>query len=102
MLTGLMSHRSKTLIVDEIDSGLHVSVMEDFWDSLIKLSRDQGIQIFCTTHSEEMLRTASSAFAGDPSMLNVIRIDSSEGGVSAQSYDFDSLNLSMKANLDVR
>jgi predicted ATPase len=102
MLTGLVSHKSKTLIVDEIDSGLHTTVMEDFWSSLLQLAEAQGVQIFCTTHSEEMLNTAVTAFRKSSTPLNVIRIDKCNDITTAQGYDLNQLEYANKANLDVR
>jgi hypothetical protein len=103
MLTGIASQRPKLLIVDEIDSGLHTSVMEDFWSSVLALTKTWSGQVFCTTHSEEMLRKTLEAFKDDPSALRIYRIDrSSSGEVKAQKYDYERFASAELAGLDVR
>lgn len=39
------------LLVDEIDSGLHHSVMIEMWRNLRQLAMERDIQVFATTHS---------------------------------------------------
>jgi AAA15 family ATPase/GTPase len=39
------------LLVDEIDAGLHYSVMENMWRLVIETARQNNIQVFATTHS---------------------------------------------------
>lgn len=73
MLTGIVS-KSALLIVDEIDSGLHHSVMKKFWRSLIHLSKKHDFQLICTTHNEEMLHHAVQAFTEKPDALVAYRL----------------------------
>ena len=41
------------LLVDEIDTGLHYSVMEKMWEVIIKTAEKLDVQIFATTHSQD-------------------------------------------------
>lgn len=104
MVTGMVSSDpGKLLIVDEIDSGLHRSVMRGLWESVLELSRQYDIQVFCSTHNEEMLRQTLPAFSDDPDALRVYRIDrSADGKVSQQPYDYAMLQDAEAAGMDVR
>ena len=104
MITGMVSSDAgKLLIVDEIDSGLHRSVMRGLWTSILELSRQYDFQVFCSTHNEEMLRQTLPAFADDPEALQVYRIDrSADGKVSQQPYDYAMLHDAEAAGMDIR
>ena len=104
MVTGMVSSDAgNLLIVDEIDSGLHRSVMRGLWESVLELSRQYDFQVFCSTHNEEMLRQTLPAFSDDPDALRVYRIDqSTDGKVSQQPYDYVMLHDAEAAGMDVR
>ena len=41
------------LLIDEIEVGMHTSVLSGVFDWIVKTCRDSGIQLFATTHSLE-------------------------------------------------
>ena len=101
MATGLLSGQSKILIVDEIDSGLHFSVMPSVWRGISKLAQQK--QVFCATHSEEMLSAAMEAFAETPQDLRFFRIDRLENDrVRATPLDYTTVEASRRAGLEIR
>jgi len=101
MATGLLHGKGKLLIVDEIDSGLHYSIMRSVWEGIAGISAD--IQVFCATHNEEMLRATLAAFENHPDWLRVFRLDRhDDGGVTAQKYTYETFNISEKAGLEIR
>jgi ABC-type branched-subunit amino acid transport system ATPase component len=104
MVTGMvLSDAAKLLIVDEIDSGLHRSVMQGLWESVLELSHHYDFQVFCSTHNEEMLRQTLPAFSDEPDALRVYRIErSADGKVSQQPYDYAMLHDAEAAGMDIR
>jgi predicted ATPase len=62
MADGLLNDEVTVLLLDEIDSGLHHTVMEKFWEQLIALMEKRPFQLFCTTHDEEMLEATLAPF----------------------------------------
>jgi hypothetical protein len=44
------------LLVDEIDTGLHYSVMGDLWRMVVESARRNDVQVFATTHSLDCVR----------------------------------------------
>lgn len=44
------------LLIDEIDAGLHWTVMEGVWRLLVEVAKDADAQIFATTHSQDCIR----------------------------------------------
>jgi len=47
----LIGTRGGVLLVDEIDTGLHYSVMGDMWRLTVEAARQANVQVFATTHS---------------------------------------------------
>lgn len=70
--------RQGVLLVDEIDSGLHHTVLADMWNSILKTSRRLGVQVFATTHSLDCLvalaKVCASESCGDDD-VSVQRIE---------------------------
>lgn len=48
-------------LIDEIDSGLHYSVLVKLWKAIFKASQEYDVQLFATTHSDECVRAYSQA-----------------------------------------
>jgi AAA15 family ATPase/GTPase len=55
-----------TLLIDEIDTGLHFSVMIDLWKLICKTAEKLDIQVFATTHNSDCWKSlAEVANSGD-------------------------------------
>lgn len=52
----LVSMRDGTVFIDEVDAGLHYSVMKDLWRLIIKTAVANNVQVFASTHSLDCLR----------------------------------------------
>lgn len=52
----LYSCRNGVLLVDEIDNGLHYSVMAQLWNVLLRTARQFNVQLFATTHNIDSLK----------------------------------------------
>jgi hypothetical protein len=48
------------LLVDEIDTGLHASVMADMWKLVYKTANRLRVQVFATTHSRDCYETLAA------------------------------------------
>ena len=101
--TGILGGRCKIIVIDEIDSGLHRSVMPDVWRALRRMAAHQPFQLIASTHNEDMLETAKEAFAEAPADLAVYRLDEPvHGQHSIVRYDYDLLHDSIAAGFDPR
>ncbi len=55
LLLSLASCKNGILLIDELESAIHVSALNNFLDWLIRFSKQLNVQIFATTHSLECL-----------------------------------------------
>lgn len=91
------------VLIDEIENGIHYSVLPQIWKGLGELAYRENVQIFATTHSYECIRAAHEAFSSlDAYDLAVHRLDWAEGRVKAVTYNRVTLGTSMEMNLEVR
>lgn len=51
-----------TVLIDEMENGLHYSVLRDVWKVVADFARHSQTQVFATTHSGECIRAAHEAF----------------------------------------
>jgi predicted ATPase len=90
------------LLIDEIDNGLHHSVMQELWPLLRTLCAEHNVQLIATTHNDEMLRYALTAFRGDYDRFNLIRLDRVPTGLRAVAYDADAMEGVLETGWEVR
>lgn len=103
ILLGAFLARSGILAVDEIDSGLHHSILNTTWEQFKHVLRESSLQVFCTTHSEEMLESTIEAFADDPDSLRIFRLEKRDDGMlHAVKITYDALVSTTRMGLEIR
>lgn len=98
----LLAVRGGVLLIDEIDNGLHYSVMPQFWRLLGHLCQKHQIQVFTTTHNEELLLLALEAFADKPDQFGLFRIDRRGSQHSVAAYDAEMREAVREHRFEVR
>lgn len=97
------AHERPSLFVDEIDNGLHHSVLEPVWSWIAKISAHRDLQLFATTHSEECIAAACRAFnALNDDGLRVIRLDRRDDTTVATIYDRAMVEAATRMDVEVR
>ncbi|MBA3312455.1 MAG: AAA family ATPase [Planctomycetaceae bacterium] len=74
----LVRSENGILLVDEIDTGLHYSVMEDMWRLLFSTAQRLNVQVFATTHSRdcyESLAVIAHSDVSDSRNVTIQRIE---------------------------
>jgi hypothetical protein len=57
MAISLAQCKDGFLLIDEIDTGLHYSVMTDMWKLIYGAARELNVQVFASTHSNDCVRS---------------------------------------------
>lgn len=95
--------QSGIILIDEVESGIHYSVMGQVWKGIAAVAREQDLQVFATTHSYECIRAAHEAFSSlDTYDLTLHRLERVGEEVKVASYDRVALETSIDMNLEVR
>lgn len=94
---------AKVLLVDEIENGLHHSVMPVIWKGLFLAAQEFDVQIFATTHSWECILAADEAArAGENYDLALIRLDRVKEDIKATVIDEKSLSTAKELQWEMR
>ncbi len=91
------------LMIDEVEDGLHHSVIDKLIRYLFFICNFNKLQIFITTHSEEILgRFASLSQSERFSDLGLFRVVSGETSEQVNSYTVEDLISSRETQLELR
>ncbi len=92
-----------TVLIDEIENGLHYSVMTNVWKAIAMAARQSNTQVFATTHSWECIHAANEAFATEGVYdFRLHRLDRIDDKVGLISYDQEMLSTAIATDLEVR
>ena len=91
------------LLIDEIDTGLHWTVMEEMWRLVVETARRSSIQVFATTHSYDCLRGLASLVESQPDLAGDISVQKIERSLDkAVSFDATDARAAVEQNIEVR
>jgi predicted ATPase len=68
------------LFLDEIENGLHWSVMPKLWRFLVETARALDVQVFATTHSKDCLEGLADLYGAQPELAGHVSIHRLEAG----------------------
>ncbi len=57
IVTSLYAAENGYLFIDEMDNGIHYSVLDELWHTIFELSKQLNVQVFATTHSKECIES---------------------------------------------
>lgn len=91
------------LLIDEVETAVHVSVLGEVFRWLVEASRRQKVQVVVTTHSLEALDAILAADTTTEEDVVAYRLSRAEGGVVVKRFGEDLLRrLRNERGLDVR
>lgn len=85
---GLAKAAGRVLLIDEIDTGLHYTVMADTWRMVHRATERLGVQVFATTHSRdcvEALAAVADEVGSDREDITIQRIERDRTRATAYS-----------------
>lgn len=101
--SAMLSAEARVFLIDEVETGLHHSVLPTIWKGLAAVAREEGVQIFATTHSREAILAAHRVFSEEPRYdFAYHRLERTDGKISVVTYDQEALAGADEANFEVR
>ena len=103
-LVALYTSRNGIVCMDEIESGLHHTLLPKFLGSMRLLSEELNVQIFAATHSRECINAAIEAYKDRPTDIRIYAMyhNNDEGHIKSVSYSGDELDAINSMNIEVR
>ena len=106
-LLGISLHLARSaggvLLVDEIDTGLHYSVMVKMWRLVVESAKRLDVQVFATTHSLDCINALAELYEKSPELgpeVLLHRIERGQG--TAMTYTADELRIAAEQHMEVR
>jgi AAA15 family ATPase/GTPase len=97
--------RHGILLVDEIENGLHHSVLVSVWKAIIRFAAKRDVQLFATTHSWECVASFQKAFdelSKDDITGTLIRLEREGDKIKAIPYSLEELSTAVEQEIEVR
>jgi len=100
----LTIHKGKTILIDEIDSGIHFSRFQKFWEILMEVALKDNTQIISTTHNIECIEyfvEALKSIENTKDKARVIKVLKTNR-LKSVTYDFHNFNMAVEDNIEIR
>ncbi|MCY4514328.1 MAG: AAA family ATPase [Candidatus Tectomicrobia bacterium] len=99
----LIDSANGVLLIDEIDTGLHWTVMEDLWRFVINASRQSNVQVFATTHSYDCLKGLASLMKNDAGLASEVSLQKIERALpEAVTLRGEQIPVAIEQHIEVR
>jgi AAA15 family ATPase/GTPase len=106
LVAGSANPTNTTILIDEIDNGLHYSAYKKLWEALFALAVSTNKQIFVTTHSKETLLKLNEMLEEHPEYQNEMALYTLEQtklkGHQAYRLPYEGLAEACKNNVEIR
>lgn len=99
---------TKILLIDELEQGLHYQAISLLLEALLRLAKDQGIQIFATTHSFEVIKglqqiLGQEEFTEYRDTTKCITLQRDKDGiVRSYQYDYQQFDHCIEHGIEIR
>lgn len=94
--------RNGILFVDEIESGLHYSVLPDVWKLIFKMAKDLNVQVFAATHSKDCIEAFAATAEESPEEGMLIRLERHGEVIVAKTIEEEMLVDAVNYEVEVR
>lgn len=89
-------------LVDELDSGIHYTLLADIWKMVFRVATTLDIQVFGTTHSWECIESFQNAASSTSEESVLVRMYKNKGGVFSDVFSKDDLKVITRDAIEVR
>ena len=100
LVLAIASAPDGVVLVDEVENGIHHSVLPDVWRAINEAARQFHTQVFATTHSFECIEAAHDALGPDGFLLH--RLEASDAENRCVTYEPNAIDAAFRHNLEVR
>jgi len=104
ILCTLLSNPNGTVLIDEIENGIHYTKLYDIWKAILEIVEKENIQLFVTTHnleSIEALNEASEAMNFDK--ISSIKLQKDKNNtVYSVVRNYSSFTATVDSGMDIR
>lgn len=103
LAVALSQARGGVLLIDEIDTGLHYTVMKDMWKLVANTAKDLNVQVFATSHSYDCVKSLAAICESDEGAgdhVTIQRVEPDKG--RAVKYSEAEIKVAAEHHIEVR
>ena len=100
IVLGLVAIPGGVVLIDEVENGIHHSVLTDMWRAIDDASRRFDVQVFATTHSFECVQAADQAIKTYD--LSLHRLEVGDDRCRCVTYERSEIAAAIQHELEVR
>ena len=90
------------VLVDEIENGVHHTVMPKVWEALMRFAHKADVQIIATTHSYECIQAAYRAVESTSADFHLHRLQKTDDTMRCVTYTDEAFQGAIKFDMEVR
>ena len=98
----IVNARGGVLLVDEFENGLHYSVQLDAWRMMFRLAQELAVQVFATSHSQDVVNAFQEAAVESPEEGVLLRLTRRGDDIIPVVADEDELAIAARHSIEVR
>jgi predicted ATPase len=99
----LVAAKDGILLVDEIENGVHYSVLVSLWKFIAKVSKRLNVQVFATSHSLDCIKAFHEVTAADATIEGVLnRVETRKGEIRSVLFDESKLDRFLEEGIELR
>jgi ABC-type branched-subunit amino acid transport system ATPase component len=103
ILLTLALTRNGVVLIDEIENGLHHSVLRDVWRAVGDVAQRENVQVFATTHSYECIQAAHEAFEPhSDEAFRLLRLDREGDEIRVVPWFRRNIETALEMNMEMR
>lgn len=103
MALALATTKGGVLLIDEVDTGLHYSILGDVWLLIVEAAKRLNIQVFLTTHSYDCVRALAWLCQTRPDLGPEVSIQKIERKLDRSvSLDAKQIQIAIEQDIEVR
>jgi len=98
----LVNAKDEFLLIDEVENGIHYSVLPRLWNFIAQNAERLNVQVFATTHSWDCITAFQQFTSGHGADGTLIRLDWRGGAVRAVEFTEEELAVVTRQQIEVR
>jgi predicted ATPase len=102
MVSSIIEVADGFVLVDELENGLHYSVLPDVWRVIVRTAVTHNVQIFATTHSLECVRAATKAAKDVDDRLALFRLSRRDEDIRVTGVEQEGMQAALDFAFELR
>lgn len=104
ILCTLLANENATVLIDEVENGIHYTKLYDIWKAIIEIVEKEKIQLFVTTHDDESIKALLKASQNKnfKKVTSIKLFRDEENKIQASIKKFEILNYGIEQGADIR